>query len=430
MDRIATPQTTSDSRPSLILIGFNAQGSGLTRVTHEAATALSMDFDVDYVAIGNRKAARTSSWQFHPALENGGDHSGLQSCLELIHTKRPSLILIIHDAWKVNFYLPWLQRCAPEIPVMAYCPLDGKICLPELVKPLSHLSRLVLYTHFAQQEVEQAAQLTGTSLPPIRLLPHGIDRRTFFPLPEADRMARRKSLFPYLENPESSFLVLNANCFQQRKRIDLSIRGFALFARNKPSNVKLVLHHTRLGHSKRKELARMISETERETGPHSVPLQERILISPDPGLDWIADEDLNGLFNACQVGINTSGGEGWGLVAFEHAATGAAQVLPDHSACAELWKDHAVLLPASKPYLTAPGFPLEFAEIDPVDLAQTLDQLYNDNASLEFHSKNCLAHARSDKWKWKTIGNDWRQLAAECLNPSIEFAPIPESIYP
>ena len=30
-------------------------------------------------------------------------------------------------------------------------------------------------------------------------------------------------------------------------------------------------------------------------------------------------ERLNLIYNACEVGINTSTGEGWGLVSFEHA---------------------------------------------------------------------------------------------------------------
>ena len=31
------------------------------------------------------------------------------------------------------------------------------------------------------------------------------------------------------------------------------------------------------------------------------------------------DEALNLIYNACDVGINTANGEGWGLVPFEHA---------------------------------------------------------------------------------------------------------------
>ena len=48
----------------------------------------------------------------------------------------------------------------------------------------------------------------------------------------------------------------------------------------------------------------------------------------------LAPDELNVLYNACDVGLNTSEGEGFGLIALEHAAAGAAQVVPRHSACA------------------------------------------------------------------------------------------------
>lgn len=31
-------------------------------------------------------------------------------------------------------------------------------------------------------------------------------------------------------------------------------------------------------------------------------------------------------------------GEGWGLVSFEHGASGPAVIVPDHTSCAELWR--------------------------------------------------------------------------------------------
>jgi hypothetical protein len=75
-------------------------------------------------------------------------------------------------------------------------------------------------------------------------------------------------------------------------------------------------------------------------------IADRLLVSTmaadQPTLD---EEHLNLVYNACDVGLSTSTGEGFGLVALEHGATGAAQVLPDHSACAELWRGAADLLP-------------------------------------------------------------------------------------
>ena len=60
-------------------------------------------------------------------------------------------------------------------------------------------------------------------------------------------------------------------------------------------------------------------------------LEERLYLNPLAG-GIVDDRELNLLYNACDVGITTSMGEGWGLVSFEHGAAGAAQIVPDHSA--------------------------------------------------------------------------------------------------
>jgi D-inositol-3-phosphate glycosyltransferase len=56
-------------------------------------------------------------------------------------------------------------------------------------------------------------------------------------------------------------------------------------------------------------------------------LKERVYLNPLAG-GVVDDRQLNLLRNACDVGINTSMGEGWGLAGFEHGATGAAQIVP------------------------------------------------------------------------------------------------------
>ena len=54
-------------------------------------------------------------------------------------------------------------------------------------------------------------------------------------------------MFAGLPDPENAFIVLNASRFDQRKRIDLTVEGFARFAAGKPANVRPRLHHAILG---------------------------------------------------------------------------------------------------------------------------------------------------------------------------------------
>ncbi len=117
-----------------------------------------------------------------------------------------------------------------------------------------------------------------------------------------------------LDDPEhrDAFIVLNANRNMPRKRIDLTIQGFAEFARDKPANVKLYLH--------------MATQ---DTGWNVIALARRhgiydrlIMTRADNVAPDFSDEQLNLLYNACDVGITTTTGEGWGMVTFEHGPRG------------------------------------------------------------------------------------------------------------
>ena len=67
------------------------------------------------------------------------------------------------------------------------------------------------------------------------------------------------------------------------------------------------------------------------------------------------------------------------LVSFEHAATGAAQIVPRHSACAELWADAAEIVEPVDTYV--PAFsPLEMQAVAPEGVAAALERLYADRA--------------------------------------------------
>ncbi len=92
------------------------------------------------------------------------------------------------------------------------------------------------------------------------------------------------------------------------------MKGFAIFAADKPKNVRLYLH---MGIQ--------------DTGWNVLTLAERysitdrlILTSRSMGIPAVSDEELNGIYNACEVGLNASSSEGWGLVSFKHGATRAA----------------------------------------------------------------------------------------------------------
>jgi glycosyltransferase involved in cell wall biosynthesis len=353
---------------------------------------------------------RSGVW-LHPSNLQGGDVYGAFKAADLTRRLQPENLLLLNDLWILKNYAPTLSAFGTSPRVLAYVPLDGSIVDPQILAPLGFIDRLVVYTDFARSQVAAAGRALAARTPgslPLDpdVLPHGVDVETFRPLGGKDigpqcaaRLEAKRALFPDLPSPESSFVVLNANRPQPRKRIDLTVRGFAAFAQGKPSNVRLHLHHAIISPRERRDIERLAGECG---------VAERLRISPGDGAP-VDDSGLNRLYNACDVGLNTSMGEGWGLVSFEHAATGAAQVVPRHSACAELWRDSAEQV-AAGPETVPPFSPFGMREVSWEGVAAALERLYRDRGYLQRMSAAAFDNAVRPAYRWHRVADDWQRL--------------------
>jgi len=209
-------------------------------------------------------------------------------------------------------------------------------------------------------------------------------------------------VFAGIEDLGGSFIVLNASRPNKRKRIDLTIEGFAQFAADKPANVRLCLHHALMIEHEKQQVHALIERFKLQERVHLNPLGERV----------VDDAELNLLYNACDVGMTTSMGEGWGLVSFEHGAAGAAQIVPDHSACAELWSGRAEMIPPARRYI--PEFStLEMAEVSAEGTAQALDKLYADPQRRQQLAQAAFEAAQNPDYSWDAIAARFDDLFAE-----------------
>ena len=275
---------------------------------------------------------------------------------------------------------------------------------PSVAENLRPYDHLVAFNQFGASTMAQAlkeAALRNDHVFPrnFEIIPHGVERSNFYPLDGRrgeDRSLAKKQLFPDTEDFQNSFVVFNGNRNQSRKRIDVTMKGFALFAKDKPSSVKLYLH---MG---TRDLGWDIVELAKRLG-----IDDRLLLtSRSETLAWESKEMLNTIFNACDVGINTSNGEGWGLVSFEHAATGACQIVPGHTGCGELWNGVADLL---KPSWTSVNTSLmtDDQNISHETVAVALEKLYSDPIYRASMAKKAFDFVNQDRFCWKRIGQHW-----------------------
>ncbi|HEC63693.1 hypothetical protein LCGC14_0482850 [marine sediment metagenome] len=411
----------------ILVVGDGVASTGFSRVIHNVMRNLPRNkYDIHHLAVNYRGDPHDEAWKIYPA-SLGGDIYGIKRVGDLVDQIKPKLIFVLNDLWVHGFYMKEvLKGYVDKIPLIAYAPIDAAPVQEAWLEDLNGISRLVVYTEFAAKEVKKALSamvidengnvLLDREVPALEVIPHGIDTSVFYPwndvkgpndvVIETGRERAKRELYPNREDfTGDSFIVLNSNRNQPRKRIDITIKGFSEFAKNKPKNVKLYLH--------------MGVE---DAGWNIVQLCKRygmddrlILTSTLNQIPGVPDKRMNQIYNACDVGINTSTGEGWGLTSFEHAAARAAQIVPDHSACTEIWEGNAEMLDATYS-LTTERILTEGRFVSPGDVAEALERLYEDPKYLEEMSNKAYKLVTQNCYSWKTIAKQWDKLFTDVLD--------------
>lgn len=398
----------------ILMVGFGLEPGGFTRVVHEIAAELCRHYEVHHLATNLfSQREHDKPWQIYPNdLE--GDPFGVEKLRRLVAQIQPDICWILNDFWFLSRYYEVLAENRDRMKSVAYMPLDGKITNPDFVGALQFFDTVVTYNDFARLELERVFASVGEAdadfvEPSIEMIPHGIDSETFFPLiergnPQALGTLRKKLYGADFPHPEG-FIVLNANANVDRKCLATTLEGFRLFCQGKPRDVLLHLH-TKCGpesiHNGGIDLLERIER---------LGLEDRVLVTSQRMSNW----ELNLLYNCCQVGLNTSWGEGWGLISFEQAATGAAQVVPDHTACTELWRGRAYLLPVARRESHRIHV-LERSFVHPESVAEALEMFYADRDLLQRTAEQGQRWVAQHRFSWSDIGRRWSALF-ESLSP-------------
>jgi D-inositol-3-phosphate glycosyltransferase len=406
----------SEQRAVLLVVGDAVAPTGFARVLHSILDRLEHRYEIHHLGINYRGDPHDARWRIYPAGVDG-DLFGVNRLAPLVERVKPRLVFAVYDLWILTRFAVALQPFRESVRSVMYFPVDGGPIQPSVPKDLRAIDRLVAYNRFGAGALKAAlaqARAEDPALPDreIDIIPHGVDTKTFYPLAEqetpggriAGRLAAKRALFPDAAEFHDSFVVLNANRNQPRKRIDVTMEGFALFARGKPRNVKLYLHMgTEDAGWNLFTLARRFD------------IEERLILSSrEPGQPCETQQRMNLIYNACEIGLNTSSGEGWGLPSFEHAATGAAQIVPRHTACAELWEGAAEMLePCLR--ITNDRILTEAHLVSPQAVAGALERLYQDPERRAALAAAAYRNVTQPQYDWGSIALRWDELFQEVL---------------
>lgn len=379
----------------ILWIGDGGVATGFARVNHSIIDNLPEDkYEIHHLAVNYRGDPYPDTKSLmYPAVA-GGDIYGYNRILGLLEKIKPDLIFILNDTWVLPNYLQLIPETQK---VVAYFPVDAAPLEAEWCRTIVERTTPVAYTTFGQQEILRQVDTDAD----VRIIPHGIDTKKFFPMDMLEARRQLEGIAP------ESFVVLNSNRNQPRKRIDLTIKGFAKFAEGKPKDVKLYLHMGRIDAG-----WDVIKLCERLGILHRL-LLTSLDLSPN---NYVNDEKLNIIYNSADVGLNTSAGEGWGLGSMEMAVCRKAQILPDCSASTELYGNGRGYLMPIDHYDTYPMIMTEGAIVSVDTVAEALEYYYQNPQIREADAQAIYDCFTRPGFRWSLIAKQWDALFDEVLS--------------
>lgn len=237
----------------------------------------------------------------------------------------------------------------------------------------------------------------GISENKIFMLKHGIDSKNIFHI--NTEIARKR-----IGLPKDDFVVLNINRNTHRKAIDITVSSFLRFLKRHNCDQRIKLYLTSNREPSSYDILELLRVECLQLGLNYYKIiHEHVLIS---NTTIMTDEMVNLLYNACDVGLNTCYGEGFGLCNLEHASLGKPQVMSGVGGLKDIFReDHCQLIEPRvriyiPPALDRTGGYMEICHPD--DFADALDYYYlNIEKRLEdgeFYSKRI-----TDEYNWINI---------------------------
>lgn len=250
---------------------------------------------------------------------------------------KPDGILAVADVSGLLGYIGPHFEAWRTVPIWHYCPIEGDNLQP-LWRQLWQVIQPVAMSDYGARVI---GEHIGREVPRIY---HGVDSDTFHPATPGNPLHVQGTTLRSKDDCKELFgvtpdrkVLFRADRNAKRKRYDLLLRAFGEIAAADES-VDLVLHclpHDAEGIDLRQEIMRL---------PEDIAPRVKFTNMHDTfrGLD---DEGLCALYNAADIYVSTTGGEGFGLTLAESIASGTPVVTTGWAAEVEVVGPGGVIVP-------------------------------------------------------------------------------------
>lgn len=256
-------------------------------------------YDIDILGINYWGDPHNFPYRIWPTGTNSQkDPYGRQKVLNMIPQMDFDILFFLQDSFILNFIptlIPHLKnnRSKPFKSILYY-PVDS-IIKQEWADNIDPADYLVAYSEFGKQETLKRLDRD------IEVIPHGVNTAEFYPIAKDEIMGFRKQYFGAVAD---HFIITNVNRNQQRKDLPRTIIAFKEFKKAVPNSVLYL-------HCAMKDQGWDLPEVCKSFG---LDITQDVIFPKNFGPNQgYPREVLNMLYNASDVVISTTLGEGFGL---------------------------------------------------------------------------------------------------------------------
>jgi glycosyltransferase involved in cell wall biosynthesis len=391
----------------LLFATHPSSSNGYSKIAFELAKHLSSKQDIELTYYGfqnfqknvghDKERQLPENVQVYDALANEKNKQlgfGFEEVCEFVTLNKPDVCIIYNDMVVVSNILESLKKVPNrKFKTMVYMDQVYLCQKKEFIKRLNEDADFVIcFSKFWETCIKEQGVTKPTGV-----LEHGFNPMMHYPVPK--KLARL-----YFNLKQDDFIIINANRNQPRKRLDIMMMAFAeVVCRHLGEPIKLLVATAPMG------AWNLLEIYERELRIRGISFEDgmkHIIFIDNP--QALTDEDMNTLFNASDIGINTAMGEGWGLCNFEAGAIGIPQIVPSIGGFLDFFDSECATMiqPKIKLYtdMTIDGCP-GCAEIcDAQDFADAIDRYYADDVLRKKHAETARNRILKN-YKWSEIGD-------------------------
>ena len=358
----------------LLWLGDIANDTGFGRCTRNVLPELAaLGYDIDIIGVNYQGGPHNLPYNLWPARMPDGTYiRGEARLLQLLQLNSFDVLVILGDPRDIDGYMSVVDKSANKpSTIVGWLTVDSE---NQQAGRLADLDTIITCTGFGHTELVRA--IGDIDNPPsMYIVPLGVDSNVFRPSESG-----RDFLPPELKH---KFVIGTVAKNQYRKRLDITIECFAKLVHDHKVDAVLLIH----------TLQPNIDNYPIDIGAiakyHDV--DGLVMVSSIEADDTY----MARFFNALDVYVSTSIGEGFCLPVLEAAACGVHCVVPNHSGFS--WAKYALKVDCPNRVVTGPlnvpGYTIGY-EVDRGKFAQTLYDCYRIKPR-----KELVEWARLMSWK-------------------------------